>query len=46
MELRITRGDAILPLRFRTIEGAYGVDMGCVEIAWMDDGQASQSFDM
>lgn len=46
MEPRTIRGDAILPLRFRTIEGAYGVDMGYVEIVRTDNGQVLQSFDV
>ena len=46
MEPRTIRGDAILPLRFRTIEGVYGVDMGYVEIVRTDNGQVLQSFDV
>jgi len=46
MEPRTIRGDAILPLRFRTIEGAYGVDTGYVEIVRTDNGQVLQSFDV
>ena len=40
------RGDTILPVRFRTIEGAYGVDTGYVEILETDNGQLLQSYEV
>lgn len=32
MEPRKVKGDTLLPVRFKTIEGAYGVDQGFVEV--------------
>lgn len=46
MEPRTVRGDTILPVRFRTIEGAYGVDTGYVEILETDNGQLLQSYEV
>ena len=46
MEPRTVTADTILPVRFRTIEGAYGVDTGFVEIVNADDNTVLQSYDV
>ena len=46
MEPRTVTADTILPVRFRTIEGSYGVDTGFVEIVNADDNTVLQSYDV
>ena len=44
MDERIVTGDTILPVRFRTIVGANGVDQGQVEIVNVDSGEVLKSY--
>lgn len=44
MEARTVTGDTILPVRFRTIVGANGVDQGQVEIVNVDSGEVMKSY--
>ena len=44
MEPRTVTGDTILPIRFRTIVGANGVDQGQVEVVNSDSGQVMKSY--
>jgi len=44
MEARTVTGDTILPVRFRTIVGANGVDQGEVEIVNVDSGEVMKSY--
>lgn len=44
MEPRVVTGDTILPVRFRTIVGANGVDQGQVEIVNADKGEVLKSY--
>lgn len=44
MDERTVTGDTILPVRFRTIVGANGVDQGQVEIVNVDSGEVLKSY--
>jgi len=44
MDARTVTGDTILPVRFRTIVGANGVDQGQVEIVNVDSGEVLKSY--
>ena len=44
MDARTVTGDTILPVRFRTIVGANGVDQGQVEIVNVDSGDVLKSY--
>lgn len=44
MEPRTVTGDTILPIRFRTIVGANGVDQGQVEVVNSDTGDVLKSY--
>lgn len=44
MDARTVTGDTILPVRFRTIVGANGVDQGQVEIVNADSGEVLKSY--
>ena len=44
MEPRTVTGDTILPIRFRTIVGANGVDQGQVEVVNSDTGEVLKSY--
>lgn len=46
MEPRTVTGDTILPIRFKTIEGAYGVDTGEVEVVRADNNTVLQSYEV
>ena len=46
MEPRTVTADTIIPVRFRAIEGVYGVDTGTVEIVNTDENQVLKSFDV
>ena len=46
MEPRTVRGDAVLPVKFDYIEGAYGVDQGSVEIVRCDSGEVVKSYNV
>ena len=46
MEPRTITADTIMPVRFRTIEGVYGVDTGHLEIIRTDTGQVLQSYEL
>ena len=38
--------DTILPVRFRAIEGTYGVDTGSVEVVNVDTDTVLKSYDV
>ncbi len=44
MEPRTVTGDTILPIRFKNIEGAYGVDQGQVEVVQNDTQTVLKSY--
>ena len=44
IEPRTVTGDTILPIRFRTIVGANGVDQGQVEVVNSDTGEVLKSY--
>ncbi len=46
MEPRTVTADTILPVRFRAIEGVYGVDTGVVEIVNADTDTVLQSYEV
>jgi len=46
MEPRTVTGDTILPVRFKSIEGVYGIDTGVVEIVKEDDNSVLKSYDV
>lgn len=46
MEPRTVTGDTIIPVRFKAIEGAYGVDTGYVEIVDCSTNQVLQSYEV
>lgn len=46
MEPRKITGDTILPIRFRNIEGAYGVDQGTVEVVEADSQNVLKSYNV
>ena len=46
MEPRRVTGNAILPIKFDFIEGAYGVDQGEVEVVDVDTGEVLKTFEV
>jgi serine/threonine-protein kinase len=46
MEPRTVTADAILPVRFKAIEGVYGVDTGQVEVVDVENDQVLMSYDV
>ena len=44
MEPRIVKGDTILPVRFKSIEGEYGVDQGEVQVVEVNSGAVLRSY--
>lgn len=46
MEPRTVTADTILPVRFRAIEGTYGVDTGSVEVVNVDTDTVLKSYDV
>ena len=46
MEPRTVTADTIMPVRFKAIEGVYGVDTGYVEILQTDTGTVLQSYEV
>ena len=46
MEPRTVTGDTILPVRFRAIEGAFGVDTGRVEVVNADTDEVLKSYEV
>lgn len=46
MEPRTVTADTIMPVRFRAIEGVYGVDTGHVEIVRTDNDTVLQSYEV
>jgi len=46
MEPRTVSGDTILPVRFKSIEGIYGVDSGVVQVVRADDNTVLQGYDV
>lgn len=46
MEPRKVTGDTILPVRFRAIEGAFGVDTGRVEVVNADSDEVLKSYEV
>ena len=46
MEPRTVTADAILPVRFKAIEGVYGVDTGQVEVVDVENDRVLMSYDV
>ena len=46
MEPRTVTADTILPVRFKAIEGAYGVDTGYVEVVLAEQDQVLKSYEV
>ena len=46
MEPRLVSGNTILPVRFKAIEGAYGVDQGYVEVVETGSGNVLKSYEV
>lgn len=46
MEPREVSGNTILPVRFKSIEGAYGVDQGYVEVVEASSQTVLKSFEV
>ncbi|MBQ7535516.1 MAG: Stk1 family PASTA domain-containing Ser/Thr kinase, partial [Stomatobaculum sp.] len=46
MEPRTVTADTILPVRFKAIEGAYGVDTGYVEVVLSEQDQVLKSYEV
>ncbi len=46
MEPRKINGNTILPVRFKTIEGAYGVDQGYVEVVEASSSKVLKSYEV
>ena len=44
MEPRKVTGDTLLPVRFKNIEGAYGVEQGAVEVVETDNNNVLKSY--
>ena len=46
MEPRTVTADTILPVRFKAIEGAYGVDTGFVEVVLAEQDEVLKSYEV